>query len=169
MTNAASNSSGFLRDALTPLVLRCALASIFILHGYAKISQDGGASWVRMFHLDIDLPPAVCMIVAWGEFVGGIALLLGLFARVAALGLAVIMSGAIWALSHHVGFVVADLGPERSTRMSIVGYEYNVAILAICFAIMVLGSGWLSLDYVLCRSCRSSKSANVAEAASLSS
>lgn len=160
MNTRQHNRPKFLRDALTPLVLRCALASIFILHGYTKISLDGGANWDRM--LSIDLPPAVCMTVAWGEFIGGIALLIGLLTRVAALGIATIMGGAIWTLSQHVGFIVADIGTERGFRMSMVGYEYNVALLAICFAIIVNGGGILSLDYLLCR-CRKSTVAPAAQ------
>jgi uncharacterized membrane protein YphA (DoxX/SURF4 family) len=78
----------------------------------------------------------VQLAVAWGELVCGVALLLGLWTRVAALGLIVIMGGAIYMVTGARGF--AD--PAS------VGYEYNLAILAICLVLVIMGSGRLSVD-----------------------
>src|SRR4051812_32218331 len=102
------------KNVLVPLLLRLALGAIFIHHGLGKISQDTewGASWMK------PPPPAATseagssssapvgepkpppsrvlqMAVAWGELVGGIALVVGFLTRLAALGIIAIMIGAI--------------------------------------------------------------------------
>jgi uncharacterized membrane protein YphA (DoxX/SURF4 family) len=78
----------------------------------------------------------VQLAVAWGELLCGIAMLLGLFTRVAALGLVVIMVGAIYMVTGAQGFSNPAGG----------GYEYNLAILAICVVLLIKGSGALSVD-----------------------
>jgi putative oxidoreductase len=150
MSNAADHSAAsFLRNAMAPLVLRVALATIFIFHGYAKISHDWGASWDR--GMDLHLSPVVGVIVAWGEIIGGTALLVGFLTRLAALGIAVIMAGAIWTVTGQFGFIIADRGPEQAFRQAVVGYEYNVAVLAICLTLMIYGGGAIALDRLLWR------------------
>jgi uncharacterized membrane protein YphA (DoxX/SURF4 family) len=73
--------------------------------------------------------------VAWGELVCGVAMLLGLLTRLAAAGLIVIMIGAIYTVTGPQGFSVAAGG-----------YEYNLAILAMCVVLIIKGSGPLSVD-----------------------
>jgi uncharacterized membrane protein YphA (DoxX/SURF4 family) len=174
----------FARNTLAPLILRLALAAIFIYHGVDKIaSKDNtwGASWANAFWnakarppddllARIDklpdteettrkeirdglfrvyareataLPPtlqlhAAQIAVAWGELIGGVALLLGVFARLAAAGLIVIQFGAIVTVTAARGFSFEDGG----------GYEYNLAILSLCACVVLLGSGTLALDRV---------------------
>ena len=81
------------------------------------------------------------LAVAWGELLGGIAMALGLLARLAALGLIVIQAGAIWTVTYALGFAM-DAGP---------GYEYNIAIIAMCVALVSLGGGRLSVDHLFRR------------------
>jgi uncharacterized membrane protein YphA (DoxX/SURF4 family) len=81
------------------------------------------------------------LAVAWGELLGGIAMALGLLARLAALGLIVIQAGAIWTVTYALGFAM-DAGP---------GYEYNIAIIAMCVALVFLGGGRLSVDHLFRR------------------
>src|SRR4051812_22969809 len=116
------------KTTLAPLVLRLALAVIFIYHGYDKVQpkNDWGASWTTAMHehaihspqeeatlrklegapdltseqikaaqdhvrrVSAQETPAfpealgdhtVQLLVAWGELVGGVALLLGLLTR----------------------------------------------------------------------------------------
>jgi uncharacterized membrane protein YphA (DoxX/SURF4 family) len=81
----------------------------------------------------------VQLAVAWGELLCGIAMLLGLFTRVAALGLIVIMVGAIYMVTGAHGF----------SNLAGGGYEYNLAILAMCVVLIIKGAGPLSLDGLL--------------------
>jgi uncharacterized membrane protein YphA (DoxX/SURF4 family) len=85
--------------------------------------------------------PAVQVAVAWGEVVGGLALLAGILTRLAALGILVIQVGAIWTVTWAKGFSFADGG----------GYEFNLALLAMCIALAILGGGALSVDHLLRR------------------
>jgi uncharacterized membrane protein YphA (DoxX/SURF4 family) len=170
--------------ALAPLVLRLALAAIFIYHGNNKVfgpNADLGASWAteafarqnaipREFadrirdaprasdeaktevlagvadaytHQGVAPPEALTAwhwtqyAVALGELLGGLALLVGLLTRLAALGLIVIQVGAIWTVTAWHGFSVTRGGG---------GYEYNIALIAMCLALVIMGGGTWAVD-----------------------
>jgi uncharacterized membrane protein YphA (DoxX/SURF4 family) len=74
--------------------------------------------------------------VAWGELLGGVALLLGFMTRVAALGLIVIQIGAIATVTSGRGFSFTQGG----------GYEYNIALLAALAALVIMGGGTWAVD-----------------------
>ena len=125
------------KNTLVPLILRLGLAVIFIYHGMGKIQKEGaefGAAWMKG---DDAQPAIVQMLVAWGELIGGIALALGFLTRFAAIGIALIMAGAIWTVHGPKGF-----GLQHG------GYEYNFAILVMCAAVFLLGGGTLAVDRV---------------------
>lgn len=137
---------------LASLFLRLGLAAIFIYHGLEKIfatQHHWGTSWAtRMWldnpatgHVGTEVPgllfPAVQLLVAWAELLGGVALLVGLFSRIAAIALIAIQLGAIWLVTFSRGFT--GLG----------GYEYNVALIVMCLAVAVLGDGALTVDRLL--------------------
>jgi uncharacterized membrane protein YphA (DoxX/SURF4 family) len=174
---------------LAPLVLRLALAAIFIYHGNNKVfgtNNDLGASWateawarqnampaefsariqgatrasqearsevlnaVADEYKDQDRKPPEALTawhwtqyaVAWGELLGGIALLVGVLTRLAALGLIVIQVGAIWTVTGLQGFSVTRGG----------GYEYNIALIAMCLALVIMGGGTWAVDRFFRRS-----------------
>jgi putative oxidoreductase len=77
------------------------------------------------------------MAVAWAEFVGGAALVLGLFTRFAALGMIVIQVGAIAMVTSTRGFI-GKYG----------GWEFNFVLLAGCLALFILGSGGCAVDHL---------------------
>jgi len=133
---------------LAPLVLRVALAFIFVTHGWVKLQilQDG-SSWTETDHLSMGTQTAV----AWGEFVCGLLLIPGLFTRLAALGIAVIMVGAIINVTGHSQFINIEFTPKGLELRKSSGLEINFAILAMCFSLVLLGAGVVSLDHLLCR------------------
>src|SRR5438874_2355413 len=61
------------RNALAPLLLRLGLAVVFIFHGMGKVSPD--KSWGTAWHPELSVPLQTA--VAWGEFLGGLALASG--------------------------------------------------------------------------------------------
>jgi uncharacterized membrane protein YphA (DoxX/SURF4 family) len=81
----------------------------------------------------------VQLAVAWGEFLAGLAMLAGFLTRLAALGLILIQIGAIVLVTAERGFSFATGG----------GYEYNVALIGMCLAVLVTGAGALSVDNML--------------------
>jgi len=135
-----------LKPALAPLILRMGLGTIFVSHGYFKI-ETGADHWHP------DLNPTVLTIVAWAEMVGGIALFLGLLTRLAALGIAIIQIGAILTVTGQREFIyMKDIlggSKEHGLNFTQVGYEYNFAIIVMCLVAMILGSGLVSVDYLL--------------------
>lgn len=82
---------------------------------------------------------AAQIAVAWGELLGGIALLLGLLTRWAAAGLVIIQAGAIATVTAGHGFSVTAGG----------GVEYNVALIAMCLTLILVGGGAWALDRMI--------------------
>ena len=116
---------------LAPLLLRLGLAAIFIYHGLqlVRANHAWGTDWAP------SMPVPVQALVAWGELLGGIAMLFGFLTRVAAVGLAVIMVGAIATVHWPHGFNILNGG-----------WEYNYAILILCAALVLIGGGQLAVD-----------------------
>jgi len=128
-----------LKNTLAPLLLRLALAVIFIVHGYQKVWSDGnelGAAWLKAGNeKNIDPPGKVIQLgVAWGELIGGAAVGLGILTRLAAAGLIVIKVGAIVA----AGWQNFSIGNA--------GSEYNMLMIASCAVLVLEGGGKLAAD-----------------------
>jgi len=127
------------KNTLAPLILRLTLAAIFIYHGQTLVNKDTewGAKWLPP---EMKQPPAAQMAAAWGQLVGGVALALGLLTRLAALGLIAVMAGPIALFHWEHGFDIRNHG-----------YEYNVAIIAMCLVLVLTGPGKVALDHVFFR------------------
>ena len=89
----------------------------------------------------VQLQSSVQMLVAWGELAGGVALLLGLLTRFAALGLIVIQVGAIALVTGALGFSAGGAA----------GWEYNFALIGMCLTLVFLGSGEWALNRLFWR------------------
>ncbi len=81
------------RVDISLLVSRLIIGAIFILAGWAKVSDM--ASTLGFFS-SMSIPPILAYIVAYGELIGGIMLVLGLCARYAAAFLSIIMIVAVY-------------------------------------------------------------------------
>lgn len=110
------------------LVLRVSLGTIFLAHGLQKISGFGE---IVKFFAAIGLPTILPYVVTGIETVGGAFLILGLFTRSAAVGIIMIMVGAIITVKFDKGFLN--------------GYEFDVSLLAMAVALVLSGSNTLSL------------------------
>jgi putative oxidoreductase len=131
------------------LLLRLALGVIFVAYGFQKISREGGTSWVPPQLGDV-LGAGVQGLIAWTEFLGGIALLLGVLSRVAVIPLAVGQLIAIYLVRLDGSFLQSRLRkPGEPFDYLAVGWVYNFAIFMMCVTVFVLGSGWLSVDHCL--------------------
>jgi len=107
---------------LAPLVLRLAIGIIFVVHGLPKVKN------INSFMGFI----GVC------ELLGGIALILGFLTSWAALGLIIIMLGAIYKKT--VEWKVPFFTLEK------MGWEYDFLIIAGCLALLFVGPGSYSAD-----------------------
>lgn len=113
-------------DGLGPLALRLFLGPIFILAGWNKITGiDGVAAWFGNPDWGLGLPAPLLMawLAALTEFVGGIALVLGLGVRIAAIPLMVTM--AVAAVTAHWQFGWHAL-PEQTLTMP---WEWRVDLI----------------------------------------
>ena len=128
-----------------PLIVRLALGVIFAAHGAQKVlGWWGGAG----FSGTIDafakqgMPPALTVLVMVGEFFGGLGVLFGCLTRIAALGPAIVMAGAIVTVHWRSGFFLNWFNvPGRGH-----GIECNLAYLAMALSLVFTGAGALSID-----------------------
>lgn len=127
-------------NSFTGLALRLTAGVIFVAHGAQKLfgsfggyGLEGTGQWMA----SVGLEPGYLMALAAGsaEFFGGIALLLGLLTRPAALALALTMLVAIVAVHLPNGLFMANDG-----------YEFGLALLGISVALVFSGGGKFSLD-----------------------
>lgn len=138
---------------MVPLLVRIALAVVFIYHGYGKVF-DGGHSFIASMMADqgAPYPEILGWMAALTEFGGGILILVGFLSRVWGLGLAILMAVAIATVHGPNGF---DLRSEAGP-----GYEYCFALGMTALSIFIGGAGAISLDRLIfgrCCCCSSEK------------
>src|SRR5262245_13361627 len=117
------------------LLLRIVVGAAFVLHGWPKIQNPFG--W-----MGDALPGILQSLAAVAEFGGGIALLLGLLTRPAALGLAVTM--AVAAGTYHI-----PKGDPFVPKPGGAGWELAAVYFACSVLFLLKGPGWFSLDRLL--------------------
>lgn len=106
----------FMNEKTIGLVIaRVILGITFALHGLAKF-QDG-INGTAEFFSSVGIPSFLAYIVAGIELVGGILMVLGIFTKVVAALLIVIMLGAIGTVKYSMGFLD--------------GFELDLALLAL--------------------------------------
>lgn len=125
---------------LAPLVLRVVLGGLFVWHGIDKF--DSGIAMVEdMFTMwGVPAPAITATVVAVIEIVAGLALIVGVGTRIAAMALGVVMFGALY-------YVKLDLGVISDGPMP--GAELDLSLLAGLVALVILGPGRFSADQVL--------------------
>lgn len=131
--------------SLAPLVLRLAVGVIFAAHGSQKLfGWFGGYGLVGtgQFFDSLGLHPGELMAALAGsaEFFGGVALILGVLVRPAALALSFTMLIAIFSVHISKGFFL-DKG----------GLEYALALFAAALSLAISGAGRASVDELISR------------------
>ncbi len=127
------------------LVTRLGLGVVFFAHGAQKVFGwfgGGGLKGTIAAFRQMGIPPGATAVAAFVECFGGLALLVGLLARPAALGLIVVMLVAIAKVHARHGFFINWLMTPGKGH----GYEFNLALIAMALAILIGGAGTLSLD-----------------------
>jgi putative oxidoreductase len=85
------------------LLLRVSLGILFLAHAGLKFFVFTPAGTAKFFG-SVGLPPELAYLIITAEVVGGIALILGLWTRIAALALLPILLGAIFTVHGAAGF-----------------------------------------------------------------
>jgi putative oxidoreductase len=127
-----------------PVVLRIVAGVIFLMHGAQKLFGAFGGSGIEgtaQYFEQTGIAPGIfwAWIAGLVEFFGGLALLLGVLTRYAALLLAVQMLVAIFAVHLPHGFFLPR------------GFEYALAMFAICVTLLLSSAGELAIDTYLSR------------------
>jgi len=118
--------------------LRVVVGIVFLAHGGQKLFVWGfGGMAGFLGQVGIPAPMLAAVVVTLVELLGGLALLLGLFTRWAAIPLAINMAVAILTVHLRAGFFLPN------------GYEFALTLLASNVALILLGSGEASLDSLL--------------------
>lgn len=121
------------KGAVALLLLRVVSGAAFILHGYPKMQHP-------FIWMGETFPGWLQALAAVAEFGGGIALIIGLLTRLAALGITITMLVAIFMV--HLPQGHPFVGREAS-------WELAAVYLAIMLTFLLRGPGVLSLDALI--------------------
>lgn len=126
------------RRACAIAMIRIIVGVVFLLHGGQKLFVFGVHNVAGMMgHMGIPIPIVAAAVVTWVEFLGGAALILGLFTRIAALLLAFDMLVAVLKVHLSHGFFAP------------MGFEFPLTLLIANLALAIGGSGSLAIDNLL--------------------
>jgi len=132
----------------TGLFLRLTIAMVLFPHGAQKLlGWFGGYGFTGTMQFFTDtrgLPWLVGFLVIIIEFFGSLLLLLGMGSRILAAGVAVLSIGIILTSHLQYGFFMNWFGNQNGE-----GYEYFLLLIGVSIALLINGSGKLSVDKLL--------------------
>ena len=131
------------------LIIRIFLGVIFFAHGAQKLFGWFGGGGLRgtiaYFKQALGVPPPLTVLAALTECLGGLAMIVGLLVRPAAVGLIIVMLVAIKTVHWKNGFFLNwSLEPGKGH-----GFEMNLALIGMALAVLVGGAGAFSIDRLL--------------------
>ncbi|MBI2013284.1 MAG: DoxX family protein [Candidatus Colwellbacteria bacterium] len=114
------------------LVLRLAVATIFIYHALPKLQNPKGMAQ------GVGMPAGMVLMLGFVELLSSIGLIIGFYTQIAAILLAVVMVGATYfkMLKWHMPF----------TAMDKTGWEFDLILLAANIAILLTGGGIIGIQ-----------------------
>jgi len=125
-------------------IARITLGIVILPHGLQKLlGMFGGAGFSGTvdFFVGSGIPSAVAILIIIGESFGALALILGFLSRLAALGIAIIMLGAIFMVHIQNGFFMNWFGNQAGE-----GFEYHLLALGLSLVVLISGGGKWSVD-----------------------
>ncbi len=121
---------------LSSLALRLAVGTLFIVHGYPKLTaaqRAQGGAWMK----SMGMPAAIVPFGGVVEFFGGLALILGLLTPIVAALSALWMVSTTW------------FSISKVKKKYVGGYEIDITLFLAALALALLGSGIYSIDHLL--------------------
>ena len=123
----------FAKWGLVPL--RIVVGITFLMHGSQKVFVFGISGTAEILHwVGIPFASFFAVVLMIVELFGGLAILLGVFARWAGVILAIDMTVAILTARMQGGFFTPN------------GFEFELVLLGACLTIAAIGSGAVSLE-----------------------
>ncbi len=131
------------------LIVRVVLGIIFFAHGAQKVFGWFGGPGLRgvitYFKQSLGVPAPLTVLAALTEYFGGLAMIVGLLVRPAAVGLIIVMLVAIATVHWRNGFFLNwSLEPGKGH-----GFEMNLALIGMALAVLVGGAGAVSIDRLI--------------------
>lgn len=117
------------------LFIRVALGIVFINAGWLKIQN---IDMVVQGFASMGIPEWLSYVVSYGEFTAGILMLIGLFARYAAVFISIVMIVATFKVHLPNGFSIANGG-----------YEYTLVLFLIALSVLMQGGGKYSIARII--------------------
>ena len=134
-------------DSWSLLLARLALGGVMWVHGSQKLlgwfGGQGFSATMDAF-TSHGMPALLAFLVIASESFGSLGLVVGLLTRVAALGAASVMLGAIVTTHWQYGFFMNWFGKQAGE-----GFEYHLLAIGLALALLVGGGGKWSLDHAI--------------------
>ncbi len=128
--------------------LRLIAGIVFFAHGaQLGLGWFGGYGYsatMGFFTQQLHIPTPIAFLAIAAQLLGGLGLIVGLLARIAAFGIGVTMATA--ALINHLpnGLFMNWYGSQKGE-----GFEYHLLAIAIAVTLVIRGAGALSLDRLI--------------------
>ena len=131
-----------------PVALRLIVGYGFMAHGYAKLSRGPDAFAVILSALHVPAPHVMAWVTVLVELIGGLAVLLGAFVWSFSIPMAAVLIVA--ALTVHLPYGFSSIKLIAVTaggaQFGPPGYEVDLLYIACLAALVLGGSGPLSID-----------------------
>ena len=131
MTEASIHNTKL--NDITNWGIRSTIGIIFILHGSGKLNPG----FVGFLTEQLGFPPEMQIPIALAEMIPGILLIVGIFTRISASMLAIIMLGAIFYVK------------KASSLTGEGGFEFDLILLASTLVVITAGPGRISLAHII--------------------
>ncbi len=136
--------------SLGPLIARLVLGLVMFPHGAQKalgwFGGHGFTGTMQFFTGTMHIPALFAFLAIAAEFAGSLGLIVGLFSRVAAFGVASVMVVAILTAHASNGFFMNWYGNQKGE-----GFEYHLLAIGLALIVIIQGAGRASLDGIIAR------------------
>ncbi|MFI5114262.1 MAG: DoxX family protein [Terriglobales bacterium] len=125
-------------------ILRVVLGAVFFAHGAQRmLGWFGGVGFHGAMEgfAQTGMPAPIAFLIICAQFFGGLGLMAGLLTRIASLGVAGLMIGAIFMVHMPYGFFMNWTGSQKGE-----GIEFHLLALAMAAALLLRGAGAFSMD-----------------------
>ncbi|MDB6019328.1 MAG: DoxX family protein [Pedosphaera sp.] len=135
---------------IAPLIMRLGLAGVMFPHGAQKLlGWFGGYGFdgtMQFFTQTMHIPAALAFLAIVAEFFGSLALVFGLFSRVAAFGIGTVIAVAASTVALPNGFFMNWFGNQKGE-----GIEYHILMVVLAAGIVIQGGGQWAIDSLIHR------------------
>jgi putative oxidoreductase len=135
------------------LLLRVLLGVVFFPHGAQKVlgwfGGYGFSGTMGFFTGMLHVPASFAFLAIAAEFAGAIVLILGLFTRVAALGIAANMLVAVAMVHWQYGLFMNWAGDQKGE-----GFEFHLLAIGVAVVLIIRGGGKWAADTAIENSLR---------------